>query len=475
MTSAPFAAYCGRLIFDAVLITRSPLHVGSGFSDGHLTQSSGESKAEGEIANVVLGLDDLPVIPATSIKGAMRALIEQSDQDAAKALFGDIKSDGGGRMGVLTPYAATTRQKADVGKRIDRKSEDRGVFIAQRVAIDDASGTAADKKLLTRTMVAPGHSFNLQMVVMGGDAVLEPPHRDILVKLLASIRERHLQLGSGKGDGHGVLAFKLERVRSLSLNRTTGALDEQDVTSVWTKAIEGTGKPELINGFSYRYRLQLAGEDVFAVLGAREEPKAKTEQQPALEKGRGNTLKALRNNDGTPELPGTSLMGVLRARAEWLVELKRARFTPGEEDAILLAELFGAEADALKNIKPRLAKRNGIKPGNLTGFAGMLRVISIKAKGGNIVTTPSVRIDRLAQAPMDGGLFAFEAFDQPTFEVELGLDHRAKDCHAEFVEALLKDIIAEGPRQGLMLGHRGNSGFGWVAVTRNETVPGGAS
>ena len=147
MTSAPFAAYCGRLIFDAVLITRSPLHVGSGFSDGHLTQSSGESKAEGEIANVVLGLDDLPVIPATSIKGAMRALIEQSDQDAAKALFGDIKSDGGGRMGVLTPYAATTRQKADVGKRIDRKSEDRGVFIAQRVAIDDASGTAADKKL----------------------------------------------------------------------------------------------------------------------------------------------------------------------------------------------------------------------------------------------------------------------------------------------------------------------------------------
>lgn len=474
-------AYRGRLLFEGTLKLMSPLHIGAGFSDG-VQGLDADGNTVGEAASIVFGKDGKPVIPPTSLKGAMRALVvaaadgpkDGHDPEIACKMFGEVRGGTGGTQGVVTPLTAmfmsagSETRVEDVGAR--------GDYRTTRTAIDGASGVPRSGLLFSKTVVGADATFGFRMMVTGDPDKIDGEVAGWLARLLRTMqaddKDNGLRLGAGRADGQGVVTLTINTVRAWRLVGAT--LQESDVTRLWLDRISGAA---VLRADKRSFALTLAGDGPFMVLGH--------EKETAPIDGdveRKNIRKALRRGNTKAELPGTSLMGALRARAEWCVALADVRkwdFPFRDEhilakmtDAaipspkLLIAELFGADDAALdcNATRKALAARAGITERQLTGFAGMLRVASIAPRPARLKTLTSVKIDRFTQGPMDRALFTSEAFVNPVFDVKLVLDHRAKDIHALFVEGLLADMTADGPRSGLMLGHGAARGFGWMRV-----------
>jgi CRISPR/Cas system CSM-associated protein Csm3 (group 7 of RAMP superfamily) len=221
------------------------------------------------------------------------------------------------------------------------------------------------------------------------------------------------------------------------------------------------------------YRFTLRGDAAFLVSAGPEASSQISDATQQGRQGRSNMIRALRRRNNEPELPGSSLMGALRARAEWLAGLRNLRGIPGhEKDAIHIAEIFGLRADQMEDsqLMKALADRLDVQPIQITGLAGRLRLRRITPQKAEVVELASVRLDRFTQAPMDGALFATEAFVMPCFEVDLQLSqHPCDACDAElrrWVRRLIRHIGQRGAvEEGIMLGHGRNRGFGWFTLS----------
>jgi hypothetical protein len=139
-------------------------------------------------------------------------------------------------------------------------------------------------------------------------------------------------------------------------------------------------------------------------------------------------------------------MGVLRSRAEWLKQLQDCRGspipvptqqkTPGPSSPV--ARLFGDE-----------------------GWGALLQLTKLEAQPAQTKFLTSVRLDRFSGGPIDGALFAVDAFVSPKFNVSFRLDkHRATPADEAFAQHLFADVR----KNGLMIGHGANRGFGWFDI-----------
>lgn len=490
-----YASFKGRMTISGTLKLMSPMHIGSGFAAALHSEKDANDKSI-EVGGIVLGEGDKPVIPSTSLKGAMRALLEQAgiDEGVIEALFGTIKdsnkadtSQNTGRQGCLVPLTATLKAPGktnkDMGVELD--STIAGAVLTQRTAINDVYGVPEKGKLFVRQQLAPGATFSFRMNLMRDALSVDEKKRAAVAGLLATLRSDGIYLGSGRGDGNGLL--KLAGDVSFGGIRIKGGevknLDQNEVRKHY-----GAGQALTLPGAVFR--LILSTDDPFFVLSSK-----KDDAREDRSEGANNKLRAMRTADSLPELPATSLMGALKARAEWLEALRPKR-QEGEERKLLLAEIFGIESDEVKKQEMREAIAQGINgrnkvrtdalnarrreqdisaaPGKprvisaaqITGFAGMLRVKSITPESASIQTIPSVKIDRFTQSPMDRALFETEAFVGPRFEVTLALDHRAEPEHVTFVNDLIANLTRNGVNSGLMLGHASNRGYGWFKVEK---------
>jgi CRISPR/Cas system CSM-associated protein Csm3 (group 7 of RAMP superfamily) len=473
--TAGFDAYRGSTLFEATLEVVTPLHIGAGFDE---TEPRDGSETV-EVAQVVIGTNGLPAITATGLKGAMRALLKP---EHARDLFGWIpgRGEGTAQMGVLAPYAALMLRPADLGRRSEPvRDADRGTFRAVRTAIDAAAGVPASSKLFSAEMVAPGARFALRLRLFGDPRHVPEERERWIAALLRRMRDEGLRLGRGRGDGQGLVTLgSLDAVTTRWVDgnriRTGKALPE------WQKLIEGAATLSP-GGSTYGFRL--TGEVAFLIGGGAEPPAQdaapaqgpNTGAQP-LPKARKNVIRPLRQANDRPELPGSSLMGALRARAEWIASLRQLRGGSGMDD-VHIAELFGLRADQLRDdgLMRKLAARFDRQPIEITGLAGLLRVERIEAAPATAVELASVRLDRFTQEPMDGALFATEGFVRPEFTVGLRLlphpnPRQGSVFDAElrrWVRRLLRHIALRGSvEQGLMLGHGRNRGFGWFTLER---------
>ncbi len=473
--SAGYDAYRGSTLFEATLEVQTPLHIGAGF-DRTMPRDKDETV---DVAQLVMAANGLPAITPTALKGAMRALTEQAaGADAAKLLFGE-KLDHEyrkGAIGVLSPYAALMIAPAASDRRREsRRDARRGTFEAVRTAINGAAGVPAANKLFTAEMVAPGARFRLRMRLFGDPRAVPEGRAKAVAALLKALGRDGLALGRGRGDGQG-------RVRLISLDRVTACwVDALDIQSrnelaTWQRRIQEADHWQ-VAGTPYRFTLR--GDVAFLISAGPQQPDpAPTDNDSPSPgtKSRSNIIRALRRAEGVPELPGTSLMGALRARAEWLADLRQLRGTPGHaNDAVHIAELFGLRAEQLRDgaLLGQLAQRLGVQPIQITGLAGLLRVQIIAPATAEAVTLASVRIDHFAQSPMDGALFSTEAFARPAFAVELRLQpHPGAGCDTElrrWVRRLIRHIALRGAaEEGMMLGHGRNRGFGWFTLSEAE-------
>lgn len=460
--------YRGRLLVEGTLRLLSPLHVGTGFS---LARDEGEGADTAEIACDASGR---PVIPGTTLKGILRRTVawgETADGGNGDALaldlFGRIRDQAGGAPGLLVPYCASLIDPGPTGGRIDTGAGGRarnrpGTYVAARTAVDRASGTAADHSLFEQAVVARGARFKLRLAVFQPIDDFASTAGLALARLLRTLQAHGLSVGRSRGDGWGRLRLEsVDGCELVDIDPATGEVRSRDLTSALAAAVRGAAPYA-----AYRaphYVLTLSSEEPFFVLGARSE-----DDREPRRGGKKNRLQALRHDDTHPDLPGPSLMGALRARAEWfraVSELRQDapwrdwRFDERNAPRDPVTRLFGETADAVRDARTRGAKR--------TGWAGLLRLVSIEEEAAPLASLTSVRIDRFSGAPIDRALFETEAFVGTRFQARLALDWRATDEDAAFAKAFF-DSLSQGLPRGLSLGHAGNRGFGWFDATVTE-------
>ena len=424
---------------------------------------------------------------ALAATGYTREELEPGERGSRELneVFGAIRTsepEPTGNPGVLVPYAATWIAAGALDKRIEAGKSlwpKTGLYRSTRTAIDDASGTADHQKLFSQCLVAPGAQFRLRIAVLRPVAdFTNDVAGKALAKLLATLQHGAFSVGRGRGDGHGSLKLvEIELCRAIKIEPETADVIEADRLGELRDAVEDA---EPYQPWQRIFTLALESEDAFLVkvedpkpLPKKKKARASEDEDDAVGKATENAIRALRDGAGLPELPGPSLMGALRARAQWHYQREAMRkdatgaalLAPAEETnwppKHPINRLFGLEAESVKAMR-----QLGIE-GAKTGWAGMLRLVSIVSNAASTAVLPSVRIDRFSAAPFDKGLFETDAFVRPTFTVKLALDRRASKDDFEFTDRFLSSLTT-GPGRGLMLGHGGNHGFGWFQVQREK-------
>ena len=469
-----FGAYLGGTLFTGTLRVLSPLHLGAGFDEAVAEEGDGKT------AQIVLGVGDKPVITATALKGAMRALL---DAATANLVFGERpgRDGAGGTAGCLTPYAALITKPAPIAGRVEpnrMKNPSRGTYRAVRTAIDPAFGVPQDHLLINAEMVGLGAEFAFRLRLMDEPGRITSAQRLAVAGLLRCLRQDGLRLGRGRGDGQGrVILSALSDVACWRVEN--GQVERWSALPTWEGTISDA--TPFAPGAIARRRLLLTSEVPFTIQASDDEAPANAEQR---------SNKSLRDGEGVPELPGSSLMGALRARADWLHRLRLLRGEATVDDDLILAELFGLTATQQRDTAfvGRLGKRIGRATAEITGFAGVLVVDDIAVAGHRQVEMTAVKLDRFTQSPMDGALFTTQGFMTEGITVRLRLRALAPEgaddaflarhkvgvrteALIRWLDVLLDDIRADGPRQGLRLGHGGNRGFGWFHLAEVTDDP----
>lgn len=427
-----------------VLTALTPLHLGSGESKQHpdiKTQvahgKAGEEKPI-ELSHVQRDGSGKPYIPSTSIKGALRARLAES---LRKDLFGQVddktnETEASGVMGRLWIYGAAHTSTGPTDNLPHHgKTGLEHSFVAARTRIHRESGTAEDHKLFHTEMAPPGTTFRFHakwLTNADGEA-LAAELRDVATALAPLTDDNGVALGRGGRQGQG-------RVRLADVSAKLAPWD-------------GDEQPLTLPTVTYRpagaaCHLRLTGDGPYITIDSSQSKRGGKRHDAD---GEENTIKPLMDAKGNPALPGSSLLGALRARTAWLADGNDNpdKVFTTQDDLSPTEQLFG-----------------------VTGWRGLLEVEKIQViDPGFRQTFTSVKLDRFSGAPIDGALFSVEAFVDPVFTVTLRLAPRNKapitDEAQDLFKRLLDDIKTD---MGLMLGHGGARGFGWFTVTKTEAV-----
>jgi CRISPR/Cas system CSM-associated protein Csm3 (group 7 of RAMP superfamily) len=420
-----------RIYVEAEIEALSPLHVGTG---GIVDRNDLKNEKDERVTIAELQRDGAskPYVPGSTLKGIIREYSRHFMETVIlHSIFGHIKTEtrnghpGEGQAGRLIVYgaglvAAGNAKNWPLGRD--------GEFVSARTAINNATGAADPGKLFYQEMCAPGARFRFRARLNGAD------HKAQLYALLAAFAADN-GIGGGKGRADGEGRLRLD-VKTLSITRETlapdGSLQHTEVTDFDLVAeTKKLAQPETVS-------LKISCKGPYLSRDWSYEKPTRNEQDKSKYQDPDNI--PLARGKYHPELPGPSLMGALRARAEWLDKINN-----GNDHLALI--LFGE-----------------------TGQAALLRADRIELDG---TPTPfehtSVKLDRFSGAPIDSALVTTKSFVGTRFDVVLS--YRINPCSVDsgsdqgqalafFKDILLPDIV----KNGLILGHGTNMGFGWFKV-----------
>jgi CRISPR/Cas system CSM-associated protein Csm3 (group 7 of RAMP superfamily) len=427
------------------LTTATPTHVGTG-EFVPMPPRSGSNDAA-DYATIVRDHNDLPYIPSTTIKGNLRRLAEEHFPDDAGfvPLFGEIKDsrrdkkDNGkdeeiGVMGQLLVHAGQCDGKFPDTRAMPYASHVKaGAYIAARTAMDGEAGVARRNNLFFQEMLPPGVAFDVRLTLLhfGGktDAALR------LVENLLSIGMRDgLSLGKSQSDGSGRMELSNVSMTEMVLG------DDGSLRSSARKTIAKAGGGAVVDDGSNVRHFDLICEMPFSVVDSsvtgegRDKAKESGTVQVAAQK-----LRA-----GQPLLHGSSVSGVLRARALWLAgkEALAGRLvdedkTPLEAESVV-KEMFGT-----------------------TGQRAKVEIRHLSVGQGKEELITSLKVDRFTGAPVFGALYTSQVFTGVRLSFDLVLASTAKRKVSAAAAGVFKLLCEDTEKNGLNIGHGGNKGFGW--------------
>jgi CRISPR/Cas system CSM-associated protein Csm3 (group 7 of RAMP superfamily) len=447
----------------------SPLHIGTGSPRPPIPEmQAGTNEPIPEVAAIQRDHDGRPYILGSTLKGLLLRLGQAVlTPDQTDRLFGTIKTENSGVMGALFVRGATQTQ-TQAGDAtgmpyvaMAAEALGRGVYIAMRTAIDGASGTASHARLFSREMVAPGAKFEFRLVLETTPGTSAQQAQELLscvaalLKILSAAEGE--SIGAGQADGMG-------RVRvgtNVTYHRVTlgadGRLNPVLVTAP-QPAPAATRKRTA-------WRVTMVCEGPFLIADSSHRPPGDREHADGAPADRldpaAAQVSAQRRGLNDPLLPGESLMGALRARAKWLCAL-RGGAPPGPPPSEPLNDAAMAALSPLDRLF------------GVTGFRGLLTLGQLDVRSATRWSYTSVKLDRFSGAPIDQQLFGTAAFIDVKVELTLVLAGRGKVGGAGMPTVDDNDLAAklmdDLKKNGLMLGHGGNRGFGWFTCPEVKHV-----
>ena len=475
-----------RIEFNLCLLLDSALTVGT----GRLSDSNGQN--ESSVAEIHITSFDadkgLPCIPATTLKGALRARWS-GDPLLCGRLFGTVDRRGDGTSGTLLLYAATTVDSTNAVPPI-KSALGKAVFDRPATAIDRDSGAAADNKLFVQRAAAAGLEFGLPGILMtdlSGDPAKVSGH-DAITELAQALAPLASGIIVGKSTRLGYGRLHLKNISHLDIKRIDPDNGYCSGSEVQRQTLMQT-LSDLINSFGStrditRERIAELVATATSPFITRDPTASRTFAPTDDGVETRINVPYLRGPDDEPVLWPSSFLGALRSRASWLLEVLRLRQGPQ-------CKYLPSTRASNDPVDDRFCERPSTLGGSqravfhpselqrlssverlfgVPGWRGLLIVERLQCKNkGHPRARTSVAIDRLTGGAKDSALFTIDAVDGCVFEIDISLDtsRRSREwmnVDREFLEYLVTDICDNG----LMLGHGAARGYGWFSFAEKK-------
>jgi CRISPR/Cas system CSM-associated protein Csm3 (group 7 of RAMP superfamily) len=433
-----------RFVITGALRLETPAHFGSGDTDAFTDMPLLKDE-----------LDGSPLLPGTSIAGALRNYLRERQlgdyasapmpppDDAGEAqrekyldqqgrsatiLFGAYRGDDRGNQSPLIVHDASGRQT--------------GYELRDGVRIEPETRTAEDEKKYDITLLAAGTTFNLRFDLAVGlpdecESLADETGREAfatyrekllkaLVTALAGLTRGEITLGARKRRGFGRCRVDEWTVKRYDLRTRAGLLawlaeDHPD----WGAMVASTSKPSIVEALNEAVepiedeRKRFAIDATFALDGSLMVRSGAADSGPDMVHLHSPRPKRAGEMSPRPILAGTSWAGALRSRAEQISytlapENKGAR----EEDKVahLLDEVFGPAEIKSKKHKPQTKAAQSLEevsPVAKEPRASRLEIAEteIGDHGISKLEQTRIKIDRFTGGAYESALFS----EQPLF------------------------------------------------------------
>jgi CRISPR/Cas system CSM-associated protein Csm3 (group 7 of RAMP superfamily) len=348
------------------------------------------------VADMVLLRDDRegrPLLPGTSLAGALRGHLGDvldgyaSKEDGRVArLFGGARSDDLGGQSPLIVFDS-----------LGSLPTQHPVEIRDGVQIVTAFGTAEEHKKFDMEVLPAGTRFPLRFDLIVPDPASEAELASLLAVSLAGLAPGEISLGARRSRGMGAIRTENWRALRFDLNGANGWL-------AWVLSDpEHPIPPDTPAASSAILALRNALHEL-------ELPKIVDQRRRILIQAHLNLQGGLlvRSTSADPQapdvahlrsagrsiMPGTSLAGVLRARALRITRLVRGAHDDAEQWAERrIEQLFGPRIEGVAGSQDRLL------------WASRLRITESVIEDGTRFRPSRLQIDRFTQGVVPGALF----------------------------------------------------------------------
>ena len=462
-----------RIILTGTLRTLSPLHIGTGneeilSNDNKSNIDENSSSSESISYNALcLDADNQPYIPASSLRGYLRDIISQHQEDALNDLFGlarqesDNKEDinkESGNIGALRVYDALwgVNQATSQAQLISQTS------------INPLTATAKEHHLLTHAVVDSNSVFDLTIEL---DNASQQQLTLILKALNTLGQEYGGKLGKAKTSGQGSISWEHKELKVLTEEKFIKWLEPKNtkslsafyqsylVISEMNTLVEEAKAQAFVNN-SKQITVTLAAQSPILI----NDPKACTEIAKQREKNNKDTEKDKDKNSADllfiPDLlfsqankqaiiPGSSLKGWVRAQCR----------------KILLTLINSADSTLENNLDVDAIVN---KLFGSTEQQGLIEFNHARASftEDEIHQQTFTAIDRFTGGVKPGALYQAEAiWPKEPFSLQIRYqDNKLKD----WMRLLLLFMIRDAAQGDLILGWGKSKGYGRLILSSTQ-------
>ncbi len=470
------------------LTTHTPLRVGDGGVRCEKDVRDKSGKTEFDVSTIALDLNERPYIPGPTLKGNIREWADgRIDQAAFETLFG--REDVGGHNGIAGKaefwnapcLKLDTSSIEKIMKWTPYPDANRYTGIVASTAINRRTRTVREKKLFHQEYVLAGVSFEVRITgqdedgdsIKGDDCIIE------LLSPMEAFNRDFITLGSHTDDGWGRLRWKTQAIKRI---------DREGLAAWISRGSPGAGcemlealPPEKMLELEAEARkrlneriadgnrshltidLRLRFEEHFGV----NDPYRTGKAADRTDEDNGSDHAPLRDMDGRPILPGRSIRGAIRSRAEAILRTMDERLNAGRGGKKVACHPDDPD-DCCEGIHEIGEVENLCLACRVFGAAGWrstFKRADFSSTGG--METPRqefVAIDRFTGGGADKKKFNAESFHRPELRGAIGFDlarleKRGADVWALGLIALTLRDLVEGD---IHLGFGASKGYAAV-------------
>lgn len=432
-----------RIRLQGRLYTLSDLHIGGGETDP-LDKANPDEPSLAANA-VLLDSTDQPYIPASTLRGFLRSQLPAAQADI---LFGSANQQTGvGMIGLVRIYDARWQSyPQDLNARSD-------LPVMTRTRIDPVTQAAKQHHLFSHRVVPVQTCFQLyleidqRLTALRASAAeansnlgeLDEVLIQVLLNALANFNEHSIaQLGKGKSIGQGRLAWTLDSLEAIPLEKLkvwAQSKQKQPLTSLYISIRERFALSAHTQGAWQLVSFQLKSLSPLLINNPEDE-ELKSEETGAPKQV---FLKRLGEQE-IAAIPASSLKGWCRAHSRRIL-LTLTQHTQSEQVESLLAELFGS-----------------------TEQVGCLRFYDATVKydkTDDIHTQTFNAVDRFTGGVKDGALYTVQAlYPQSAFHGQFAYQGELPP----WAKWLLLLVWRDAEQGDLVLGYSKSKGYGQLKL-----------